>query len=101
METAASERVLMFDLGNILVHLNSVSKIWSGKESRDDKNLEKRWSASQAVKDLDQRADIFDVRNVFQQDLVCRQEARRDYREGRVLCSSDRHLSTERSLAFN
>jgi len=53
MESAASERVLMFDLGNILVHLNSVSKIWSGAQSREDKNLEQRWSASQAVKDLE------------------------------------------------
>jgi len=47
MEIAASERVLMFDLGNILVHLNSVSKIWSGAESLEDINLEQRWSASQ------------------------------------------------------
>ncbi|NLO37697.1 MAG: HAD family phosphatase [Clostridiaceae bacterium] len=53
METTSSERVLMFDLGNILVHLNPVSGIWSGYAPQANGNLEQRWSTSQAVKELE------------------------------------------------
>ncbi|MDW7657214.1 MAG: HAD-IA family hydrolase [Bacillota bacterium] len=50
------EKILLFDLGNILVRLNSVNEIWTGTDPslpRDLPELDQLWSRSQAVVDYE------------------------------------------------
>lgn len=49
-----SEKVILLDLGNILVRLNSVDKFWSGQTSAPGAaSYQQRWISSQAVRDLE------------------------------------------------
>jgi putative hydrolase of the HAD superfamily len=50
------DRILLFDLGNILVRLNSVNGIWTGtgdNAQQDFPELDQLWSRSQAVADYE------------------------------------------------
>ena len=63
------KRILLFDLGNILVHLNHVEPFWNGRIPLVDRTIcQERWIKSSAVRDLE-TGNIDDFNTFYQ--LAC------------------------------
>jgi putative hydrolase of the HAD superfamily len=66
MRNTKSELLILFDLGNILVKLNSVDQFWYGQDPEPVHEIcQQRWIGSQAVRDLE-TGKIKDLKHFYQ-----------------------------------